>query len=107
MKYLAAPYGHPDKKVTQARMEAVYAMAAKLMIEGEHVTTPLFMHEVVTRHSLPGDFQFWREYCHDMLKCCDEMIILCLNGWEESEGVNDEIKFCIIHNIPCRYLEVP
>jgi len=100
MIYLAAPYYHKNSDITQERMEKVYAVASELMLRGRHVTTPLFMHEVVDRFELPGDFEYWKAYCFDILKRCDEMHILCLPGWAESRGIKAEIEFCREHNIP-------
>jgi hypothetical protein len=94
MIYLASPYNHRDKAVIQARMEQIYAVIGKYTKEGTHVITPLFMHEVVIRHDIAGDYMFWEAYCLNLLKRCDKMIVLCLYGWDTSRGVTAEIEFC-------------
>lgn len=104
MIYLAAPYSHPDKDIVQTRMEKIYAVMAQYMSKGEHIFTPLFMHEVVLRHDLPDDFEYWGNYCLDHLKRCDKMIVFQLPGWEYSKGVSHEILFATKNNIEIEYL---
>src|SRR5665811_906609 len=97
MIYLAAPYNDRCKVVIQDRMEKIYSVIGRYTKEGIHVTTPLFMHEVVTRHDIAGDYAFWEKYCLNMLKRCDKMIVLRLDGWLVSRGVTAEIAFCDEH----------
>jgi hypothetical protein len=105
MIYLAAPYSHYDKDIVQSRMEKIYAVLAHYMRKGEHILTPLAMHEVVTRHEdIPDDFNYWGDYCLDVLKRCDRMIVLMLPGWDSSRGVAQEIDFCFKNDIPVIYL---
>jgi hypothetical protein len=103
--YVASPYGHTDKEVVQHRMEEVYGYMAFAMERGDHCITPLFMHEIVLRHEMPDDFDFWQAYCFNLLARCDEMHILCLKGWTESVGVTAEIEFCRANNIPIKNIE--
>lgn len=37
---------------------------------------------------------------------CDRMIVVKLDGWEESEGVNAEIEFALDQGIPIEYIEI-
>lgn len=105
MIYLAAPYFHLDNDIIQHRMEKVYSFMASRLKQGEHILTPLAMHEVVIRQSdIPNDFEYWGKYCLDLLSRCDKMIVLKLPGWEASRGVSQEIFFCIKHGIPIEYV---
>jgi len=105
MIYIAAPYSHPDKDVVHSRMEMIYHVMGQLTKDGHHVVTPLFMHEIVKRNSgMPEDYVFWENYCLNMLKRCDKMIVLRLAGWDTSRGVAEEIKFCGKMNIPVEYI---
>ena len=52
------------------------------------------LDEIVIRHELDGTYEYWENYCLDMLKRCDEMIVICLPGWTESNGVKGEMEFC-------------
>ena len=104
MIYLAAPYSHYNPEVVQSRMEKIYSLMAQYMKKGEHIFTPLFMHEVVIRHDLPNDFRYWGAYCLDHLKRCDKIIVFQLSGWESSRGVSEEILFAIKNHIEVEYL---
>ena len=106
MIYLAAPYSNPDPKLVQARMEQIYDVMGEFMKQDRHVLTPLFMHEVAVRHELDGTYDYWEKYCLDILKRCDEMIVLCLPGWTESRGVKGEMEFCRRNGIPITFMEV-
>ena len=105
MKYLAAPYSDPDPTVVQERMEQVYYYLSRFIIAGEHVLTPLAMHEPVIRYEMDGAYSFWSTYCLDLLKRCDSMVVLKLKGWETSRGVQAEIDFCKDNHIPVSYVE--
>lgn len=90
MIYVAAPYYHKDAFVTQQRMEAVYDYLHYAVKAGEFATSPLLMHSVVVRYKLPETFDFWDNYCLNMLKRCDKMVVLKLVGWDSSQGVKAE-----------------
>lgn len=106
MIYLATPYSHPDKFIEIDRFEKVTKVAAKLLQEGHHIISPI-THGVplcMVNTNLPSHFQFWEDYCIDLLSRCEEMRILQLSGWERSRGVKAEIEFCNKHSIPISYI---
>lgn len=99
--YLAAPYSRfPDK----ARlMRALMEFAGEYMIQhpGVHLVSPLFNHyalELVP--ALGTDYPFWSEYSRDLLSRCDELLVLRIRGWEQSTGVQDEMKHASDLGIP-------
>lgn len=104
--YIAAPYHHKDPAVIQARMEKVYKVLSEYVKKGELALTPLFMHEVATRFALPGDFSFWDKFCFKLLERCDKMVVLKLEGWEESRGVEAEIEYCKERGIPVEFKDM-
>lgn len=104
MIYLAAPYNHPDKAVIQERMEKIYDTIHNHIKDGTHIITPLFMHEICLRHEIAGDYLFWEKFCLNLLKRCDKMYVLCLDGWDKSRGVLAEIEFCDKNSIPVHYI---
>lgn len=104
MIYIAAPYNYADRSITQKRIDTVYSVMARLMKEGHYVVSPLLMHEVVIRHDLPNEFEYWREYSINMLKRCDKLIVLMLDGWDTSTGVLAEIEYAEQNNIPVEYI---
>lgn len=106
MIYVAAPYNHLDSSVVQLRIEQLYEYLGILMMDGNHATSPLFMHEIVTRFKdIPTSYTYWETYCLHTLNLCDEMYVLKLPGWESSKGVRAEIDFCERNLIPITYVD--
>lgn len=91
MTYLASPYTHPDPTVREQRFHAACATAAQLMREGHVVFSPVAHSHPLTAYGLPGDWAFWERHDRVHLERCDEVVVLMLDGWEESEGVQAEI----------------
>lgn len=102
--YLAAPYGHPDPSVTEARMGAVTRELAELVAKGHTAFSLLLMHFCLNSGvDLPGDYGFWRNYCLTILAKSDILRVLTLPGWYESPGVSDEINFARENRIPVEF----
>lgn len=49
---------------------------------------------------LARHWAFWRRYDRAMLERCDELVVLQLDGWEESIGVKAEIAIAKELNLP-------
>lgn len=105
MIYVASPYWDKDQRIINERMEVVYSIVAKLMQGGVHAVTPMLMHEVVLRHELPNDFVFWGEYSFNLLKRCDAIHVIMIDGWDKSRGVEEEIRFAHELNIPVVFID--
>ena len=101
MLYLACPYSHPDETIRQRRYHLACRAAAKLMKAGIVVFSPLantvpaiefggleLSHHGFLRLDLP------------MLRRCDELLVLCLDGWQESIGVQQELGEAIAFHKP-------
>ncbi len=89
--YVANPYTGTSYE-RNIRFLAVEKYTAHLIREGKTAISPIVhCHVLAFRNGLPHDFAFWQNYCLNVLFICDEMHILCLDGWEESVGVNGEI----------------
>ena len=91
MIYLASPYSHPDKRVRQRRFNASCQVTAALMRAGLIVFSPIVHSHPLTRHGLPGDWEFWQRYDRAYLEACTGVAVLMLEGWKESKGVQAEI----------------
>jgi len=101
MIYIAAPYSHPDEEVIEHRMKVVQRAIAKYMSLGVHALSPLLAHHVLNEGiELPTNYEFWQDYCKDILVRCDSMKIITLPGWKESIGIADEIKCCQRNHMP-------
>ena len=104
--YLAVPYSHPDPAVRQARFETVNEVAARMMAEGHYVFSPIsHTHPIAMAGDLPKGWEFWSEYDRQMLMRCSRLVVLMLDGWRESVGVQAEIRIASGWNMPIEYVE--
>jgi hypothetical protein len=92
MIYLASPYSHPDAAVRDQRYLAACRAAVSLLRNGETVFSPVVQGHALSRFGLPTDWAFWQRHDEQHLARCDEVFVLALPGWEESEGVQHEIS---------------
>lgn len=105
--YLASPYTHEDAAVMDARCKEAQKEAARLMLDGFAVFSPIAHSHGLADYipeALRRDAVFWLEQDFPLLARCDELRVLCLPGWEESVGVRAEIEFAHARGIPVSYL---
>lgn len=106
--YLASPYSHKSEEVKHKRFLIINKYAAKLMREGNIVFSPIsHSHPIAIDHKLPGDWEYWQKSCEAFVSVCKSMVVLKLDGWEVSTGVQAEIKLAQELNIPITYIEPP
>lgn len=98
MIFLASPYRDPEPHVRQWRYEqACLFCATHLMFDLQR--RPLYS-PIVHTHPLAElnpllhkkDTAYWMAQHRPMLEICDELWVLGLPGWRESEGVAGEIE---------------
>ena len=95
------------------RTKQATQFTAKLSADGYNVFSPLTHSDAVADY-LPEDLRkshdFWLSRDFQIIKLCDEMHVLCLDGWEESFGVQEEIKLAtklgmkIVYHEPPKYI---
>lgn len=103
--YLAAPYSDPCKVVVQSRIVRFCQVDAELSRRGIYTVSPLLKHLVLQHSDLPGDWNYWKSYSLTLLLKCDLMMVIMLDGWEDSVGVQGEIEICKKFNIPIEYID--
>tara|TARA_R110000751_G_scaffold40662_1_gene96093 strand:+ start:271 stop:642 length:372 start_codon:yes stop_codon:yes gene_type:complete len=95
MIYIASPYsGTHDEKVD--RFVQVQAFCHHLFYNrGLFVYSPIVhWHPIAVKWDEYGNFEKYEQFDYHMLDLATDMYILCLDGWQESKGVNLEISFC-------------
>jgi nucleoside 2-deoxyribosyltransferase len=102
--YLASPYSHPDPAIREQRFQAGCQAAAALLRAGHIVFSPVIHSHVLVAHGLPSDWEFWKHVDREHLERCDEVVVLMLDGWEESVGVAAEIRIARELGKRVRYL---
>lgn len=104
--YLACPYSHPDLKVREMRFHASNRAAAKLMQAGEMIYAPIsHTHPIAVDGDLPRGWDFWERYDRAVLSCCHKLVVLQEPGWQQSTGVQAEIKIAGELGIPVEFMD--
>lgn len=104
--YLAVPYSHPEPAVREARFAAVNKVAADLMRQGLHVFSPIsHTHPIAMAGELPLGWDFWEAFDRAYLSHCHKIIVLKLEGWDQSKGVTAELKIAKELGLEIEYLE--
>ena len=104
--YLACPYSDERRDVRVERFEKANWASAHLMSKGEHVFSPIsHTHPIAEAGGLPLGFDYWEAYDRAVLDCCKAVYVLTLPGWQESVGVQAEIRIASEFSIPVYYLE--
>jgi hypothetical protein len=105
MIYLAVPYSHDDPAVREQRFKAVSKAAHTLMQDGKLVFSPInHSHYLAETYKMPAGWEYWEKFDRKILSICDEFYVLCLDGWEESVGVQAEIRVAKQLRIPVSYI---
>jgi len=89
--YVSSPYSDSDPAVREHRYEAACSATAMLLRAGLAAFSPVVHSHPLTRHGLPGDWEFWQRYDRACLEACTGVAVLMLEGWKESKGVQAEI----------------
>lgn len=104
MIYLAIPYSHPEQSVKDKRFRIANAVAAELMCKGEVVYSPIsHTHIIAKENHLTTDWDYWQSACEQFLTIADKLVVITIEGWKESTGVQAEIDYAKQHDIPIEY----
>jgi hypothetical protein len=106
MIYLASPYTHQDPAVMEQRFDAACRAAGKLMAEGHVVFSPIaHTHPIAVRCELPRGWDFWKRFDMEFIVASRKLIVLMIDGWDESKGVAAEIAMATAGGILVEYME--
>lgn len=105
--FVAGPYNASDKSIMENRMNTIKDYCVKQFLEGNSPISALLMGLVYAQHAnLPTDTNTWRTFSETLLKGCDELHVLMLDGWEQSSGVKSEIESATKLNISIKYIKL-
>lgn len=103
--YLAVPYSHSDPAVREGRFRMANKAAAYLLKAGHIVYSPIsHCHPIALADDLPKGWEFWRNLDEFYLKHSRQLVVLMLEGWMDSEGVQEEVEIAKGRGIPVMYL---
>lgn len=103
--YLAAPFGHPDEIIRNQRFAQVNQYAVQLIQAGHLVYSPLTHNVTLASFGLKNGWDYWQSFDCAMLFRCDKLLLLQLEGWQDSKGVQAELAFAEQQNIPIEYIQ--
>ena len=108
LAYVGVPYSDPDPAVRQARFDLVNRTVSFLKTAGCLCFSPISMlHPIALAHGLPVDWEYWKQFDLAMLERSQALLIVAIDGWMESVGVQEEIRIATELGIPIGYLLDP
>jgi hypothetical protein len=106
--YLATPYSHPDAEVRESRFQLACIVAGMIMAQGGHVFSPIaHSHPIAVRCGLPKGFDYWKGFDRKMIAACSHVLVVKMDGWQESKGIAAELEIARELGKPVSYMEVP
>jgi hypothetical protein len=105
MIYLAGPYSHPDPAVRERRYREACRVTAALLRAGRHVFSPIVHGHPLVEFGMPTDWESWQRIDREHLRRCDEVLVLTLDGWQDSAGVLAEVRQAAQLGLPVRHLD--
>ncbi len=101
--FLSVAY-HGTDEAKAYRTEISLKAAAEFLRQGIHVFAPvIYVNQIVEELNLPSTEerrQLVMPYLLDFLKVSKGMILITVEGWQNSWGVRQELIFCQEHKIP-------
>lgn len=107
MIYLASPYSDPDPEVVELRYRLVRDLAMRLLLREEtFVFSPImYCHRAAMEiPDTPTDALAWIKMNTYFQRQSTELWLLTLEGWKESKGVEEELKFAKLIRQNIRYV---
>ena len=103
--YIAIPYSSVDKEESFRLSNKVAAEQYKM---GNAVYAPIsHSHLIATQEGLPGGFEFWQKVDFEFIRWADYILVVKMDGWKESKGVQKEIAYCkMVLKKPVYYLDL-
>jgi len=100
MIYLAIPY----TGIEETSHKIANAVLAELTRSGEIVFSPIsHSHIMAKEFDLPAEWEFWKRIDCAFIERCDHLLVVCIDGWDESIGVKAEIDAANYYEIPISY----
>lgn len=107
--YLASPYSHKYMTVMRKREDLINSIGAQLCATHRVAIFAPITTSVIYQRILPNkfghSFTSWKEIDLCAIKHSDEVWVACMEGWRQSIGVTEEIKYATLHKIKVRYID--
>lgn len=108
LAYLASPYSLFEGGIDAAH-SAVCKIAAHLIMGGAAIYCPIAAsHEIARIGNLdPLDHKLWMPFNQKFMIVCDTLIVANMEGWRDSYGIGEEVKFFTAAGKPIYDLDPP
>ena len=84
MIYVASPYSCAALAVREGRFEMACRATAQLIRTGELAFSPIVHSHPLVKFGLPTDWDFWQRCDQSLMSCCQEIVVLQLDGWRRA-----------------------
>ena len=102
--YLASPYSSDNPTVCRTRQTAINMVTGHMIEAGHIIFSPLTYSATLKRAGFTfAEAEQWYRFDRQLMHICDELVVAMLPGWEESKGVNIEIKHANRLDLPISY----
>lgn len=95
--FLACPYSHVDENVVHQRFVACNRVAAKIAESGNVIFSQVTMSHPINlaleKTEKANIGKMWAPIDAVFLEAMEELVILDLDGWDKSAGIQREIDF--------------
>lgn len=103
MIYIGVPFWHEDESIRNYRRRKAIEYSERLFYRGIPFYSPLlYSNHFKEKKAQEG---YWINHGLKMVDVCDEMRILCLDGWNQSVGLRGEIARAKARGIPIEYIK--
>jgi SOS-response transcriptional repressor LexA len=110
ISYLATPYSFSNTSSEDEKLQRfgqVTRQALLLFNDGINVYSPITHHHTIAQY---GDLislstEEWMEFDLTFLSAANQMYVLMLDGWKDSKGLSEEIKYARANHIPIEYIK--
>lgn len=103
--YIACPYADPDPAVRRARVHIANRVAGVLSGHEFRVFNPLGHSQGIVDNGGSTDHEYWMDLNKAMLGVSAAMVVLTVDGWDNSRGVKEEVAIASEAGLPIYFLE--
>lgn len=91
--YLATPHYHENKSIMAERERAAVSIATRLVANGLRLFCAIAHSKDMPKHSVGKEITHSEFLLLDapLLYHSDMLIVVCMDGWEKSEGIKKEV----------------
>jgi hypothetical protein len=105
--YIATPYTSPHPYIMRERFHAALKALTACYNAGIAAISPIVQsHPCVEHGYCTGvDWATWADIDKALIRACSEVWVIMLDGWENSVGIDAEIKYARSIGIPVCFVE--